>query len=85
MSLATVGFESGAVASVVNSLLSPRELSRIRIDTTGGTLEVNHVYGYRDANWSFFPAPSGAAAASLGRDPGVRVDTGAAPGPAPGG
>ena len=83
VSLATVGFESGAVASVINSLLSPRELSRIRIDTTGGTLEVDHVYGYRDASWSFFPAPSAAAAASLGRDPGVRADTGAAPDPAP--
>ena len=35
VSLAMVGFESGAVASVVNSLLSPRELSRIRIDTIG--------------------------------------------------
>ena len=57
VSLATVGFEDGAVASVVNSLLSPRELSRIRIDTTAGTLEVNHVYGYRDADWSFFPLP----------------------------
>ena len=47
VSLAMVGFENGAVASVVNSLLSPRELSRIRIDTTAGTLEVNHVYGYQ--------------------------------------
>ena len=56
VSLATVGFEDGAVASVINSLLSPRELSRIRIDTTAGTLEVDHVYGYRDADWSFFPA-----------------------------
>ena len=58
VSLATVGFEDGAVASVINSLLSPRELSRIRIDTTAGTLEVDHVYGYRDADWSFFPLPS---------------------------
>src|SRR5829696_6993986 len=49
VSLAVVRFENGAVASVVNSLLSPRELSRIRIDTTAGTLEVNHVYGYSDA------------------------------------
>ena len=64
---------------MINSLLSPRELSRIRIDTTAGTLEVDHVYGYRDADWSFFPLPSAAAAASLGRDPGVRDDSGAVP------
>jgi predicted dehydrogenase len=85
VSLATVGFEDGAVASVVNSLLSPRELSRIRIDTTAGTLEVDHVYGYRDADWSFFPLPSAAKAASLGRNPGVRDAYDAAPDPEPDG
>jgi predicted dehydrogenase len=76
-SLAVVGFENGAVASVVNSLLSPRELSRIRIDTTAGTLEVNHVYGYSDADWSFVPVPRASAAASLGKNPGNRDTTGA--------
>ena len=77
VSLAMVRFENGAVASVVNSLLSPRELSRIRIDTTAGTLEVNHVYGYSDADWSFVPVPPASAAASLGKDPGTRDTTGA--------
>ncbi|HEY3559429.1 MAG TPA: Gfo/Idh/MocA family oxidoreductase [Kribbella sp.] len=72
VSLASVVFESGAVATVINSLLSPRELSRIRIDTTGGTLEVNHVYGYSDKDWTFHPAPDAAKAATLGLDPGVR-------------
>ncbi|MFG1911845.1 Gfo/Idh/MocA family protein [Kribbella sp. NPDC048928] len=72
VSLATVTFESGAVASVVNSLLSPRELSRIRIDTTGGTLEVNHLYGYADKDWTFRPTPDAATAATLGMDPGNR-------------
>ena len=52
VSMAMVTFGSGAVGTVVTSLLSPRELSRIRVDTTGGTLEVDHVYGYRDADWS---------------------------------
>jgi predicted dehydrogenase len=72
VSMASVIFESGAVATVINSLLSPRELSRIRIDTTGGTLEVDHVYGYSDADWTFYPAPDAAHAARLGLDPGVR-------------
>ena len=69
---------NGAVATVVTSLLSPRELSRIRVDTTAGTLEVNHVYGYSDADWSL---DAGAATRrrrpSLGRDPGSRAPTGA--------
>lgn len=76
VSMAMVTFDNGAVASMINSLLSPRELSRIRIDTTGGTLEVNHVYGYRDADWTFDPVPDARAAATLGRDPGVRDDGG---------
>jgi hypothetical protein len=77
VSLAVLRFENGAVASVVNSLLSPRELSRIRIDTTAGTLELNHVYGYSDADWSFVPVPRASVAASLGKDPGTRDATGA--------
>src|SRR5690606_1825483 len=79
VSLATVTFENGAVATVINSLLSPRELSRIRIDTTGGTLEVNHLYGYSDADWTFHPAPDAARAAGLGLDPGVRGPNGELP------
>ncbi|MEU8222438.1 Gfo/Idh/MocA family oxidoreductase [Kribbella sp. NPDC048915] len=76
VSTATVMFESDAVATVINSLLSPKELSRIRIDTEGGTLEVNHVYGYSDQDWTFHPAPDAAKAATLGLDPGVRKNNG---------
>ncbi|TCC22861.1 Gfo/Idh/MocA family protein [Kribbella speibonae] len=72
VSMASVIFESDAVGTVINSLLSPRELSRIRIDTAGGTLEVNHVYGYSDGDWTFHPAPDATKAATLGLDPGVR-------------
>jgi predicted dehydrogenase len=80
VSTASVIFENDAVGTVINSLLSPRELSRIRIDTAGGTLEVNHVYGYSDQDWTFHPVPDAAKAATLGIDPGVRktaaVETG---------
>ncbi len=55
VSMAMVRFENGSVGSVINSLLSPRELSRIRIDTTAGTLQVAHLYGYRDADWTWTP------------------------------
>ncbi|GAA0627116.1 Gfo/Idh/MocA family oxidoreductase [Kribbella sandramycini] len=81
VSMASVVFESGAVATVINSLLSPRELSRIRIDTTGGTLEVNHVYGYSDADWTFHAVPDAARAAQLGLNPGVPGNAEAATGP----
>ena len=76
VSLATLTFASGAVGTVVTSLLSPRELSRIRVDTTGGTLEVDHLYGYRDADWTWSPAPDASTAAANGRDP-ERRSTGA--------
>jgi predicted dehydrogenase len=76
VSMASVIFESGAVATVINSLLSPRELSRIRIDTTEGSLEVDHVYGYSDADWTFHPVPAAKKAAALGLDPGVRTANG---------
>ncbi|WP_432562266.1 Gfo/Idh/MocA family protein [Kineococcus sp. SYSU DK003] len=70
VSMAAVSFANGAVASVTTSLLSPRETSRIRIDTTGGTLEVNHLYGYADADWSWFPLPDAQTLAANGVDPG---------------
>lgn len=80
VSMAVVTFADGAMASVVTSLLSPRELSRIRIDTTQGTLEVNHLYGYRDADWSWFPVRDAATAATNGRDPELARATGSAVG-----
>jgi predicted dehydrogenase len=83
VSLAILTFASGAIGTVVTSLLSPRELSRIRVDTTGGTLEVDHVYGYSDADWSWTAAPDATTAASLGRDPGLPDAGGTGhPGPA---
>jgi predicted dehydrogenase len=78
VSMASVIFENRAVATVINSLVSPNELSRVRIDTTGGSLEVNHLYGYRDADWTFHPAPDQAKAATLGLDPGARKADGSA-------
>ena len=79
VSMAVVTFASGAIGSVVTSLLSPRELSRIRIDTTGGTLEVNHVYGYRDTDWSWSPAPDASEADTPVAIPGPGATMEAAP------
>ncbi|MFF6959569.1 Gfo/Idh/MocA family oxidoreductase [Streptomyces sp. NPDC008317] len=57
VSTAQVRFASGAVATVVNSVLSPDEVSRIRIDCELATVELTHLYGYRNADWRITPAP----------------------------
>ena len=62
LSLAHVTFTSGAVASVINSVLSPREESYLRFDFERGTAEVTHLYGYGDEDWRITPAPGCAEA-----------------------
>ena len=57
VSLAHVTFASGAVASVVNSVLSPREECYLRFDFERATVEVTHLYGYGDDDWRITPAP----------------------------
>lgn len=57
VSMAHVTFASGAVASVVNSLVSPRQESYMRYDFERATVEVTHLYGYRDEDWRVTPAP----------------------------
>lgn len=57
VSTALVRFENGAMATVVNSVLSPDEVSRIRIDCERATVELTHLYGHRNADWRITPAP----------------------------
>ena len=57
VSTALVRFENGALATVVNSVLSPHEVSRIRIDCTDATVELTHLYGHRNDDWVYTPAP----------------------------
>ncbi|NGY60348.1 Gfo/Idh/MocA family oxidoreductase [Lentzea sp. NEAU-D13] len=57
VSMALVTFADGTVASVVNSLLSPRETSQLRFDFERATVEVEHLYGYTDADWTVTAAP----------------------------
>ncbi|GAA4718392.1 Gfo/Idh/MocA family oxidoreductase [Phytohabitans rumicis] len=62
LSCAIVTFANGAVASVVNSLLSPRETSYLRFDFAHATVELEHLYGYHDRDWTVTPAPGHADA-----------------------
>jgi predicted dehydrogenase len=57
VSMAMVTFAGGAVASVVNSVLSPRQISALRFDFENATIELSHLYGYTDADWTITPAP----------------------------
>ncbi len=55
-SCGVVVFESGAVASVLTTVLAPRESSLIRIDTEHATIELEHLYGHNHASWRITPA-----------------------------
>lgn len=57
VSMAIVRFANGALATVVNSVVSPRQTSALRFDTEHATIELEHLYGYTDADWTFTPAP----------------------------
>lgn len=57
VSTALVRFASGAMATVVNSVLSPDEVSRIRIDCADATVELTHLYGHRNEDWVYTPRP----------------------------
>ncbi|MFC8790615.1 Gfo/Idh/MocA family protein [Streptomyces cinereoruber] len=65
VSVAAVRFDSGALATVVNSLLSPRETSRLRFDFEYASVELEHLYGYREEHWRFTPAPGHEELAAL--------------------
>lgn len=56
LSHASLVFASGAVASVVTTVLGPRQSSLIRIDTEHATIELEHLYGHAHADWTITPA-----------------------------
>jgi predicted dehydrogenase len=57
VSMAIVRFANGALASIVNSALSPRQETYIRLDYQRATVELTHLYGYTRDNWRFTLAP----------------------------
>lgn len=60
-SAAIVEFKNGCVATVINSVVSPREETYLRIDTQEATIELTHLYGYNNSSWRFTPAPGATA------------------------
>jgi predicted dehydrogenase len=57
LSLAHLTFANGAVASIVNSVISPREETYLRFDFEHATIELTHLYGYGDSDWRVTAAP----------------------------
>lgn len=57
VSMALVTFASGAFGSIVNSALSPRQETYLRLDYQRATLELTHLYAYNRDNWRFTPVP----------------------------
>ena len=57
VSLALVRFANGAIASIVNSALSPRQETYLRLDYQKATVELTHLYSYTRDNWRLTPAP----------------------------
>ncbi|WP_116953136.1 Gfo/Idh/MocA family protein [Jiangella endophytica] len=55
VSCAVVRFENGALATVTNSVVSPREATALRFDWEHATVEVEHLYGYGDDDWRLTP------------------------------
>ncbi|CCQ44137.1 oxidoreductase, NAD-binding Rossmann fold family protein [Pseudarthrobacter siccitolerans] len=68
VSTAIVRFESGALSTIINSVISPRETSQLRFDYENATVELEHLYGYDDSHWRFTPAPGQEHLASLWAD-----------------
>ena len=68
VSTAIVRFESGALSTVINSVISPRETSQLRFDYEKATVELEHLYGYDDSHWRFTPAPGQEHLAGLWAD-----------------
>lgn len=59
ISMATVRFKTGALGSIVNSVLSPRQETYLRFDFQRATVELTGLYGYSNKNWRY-SMPDGA-------------------------
>jgi predicted dehydrogenase len=57
VSMALVSFANGAVGSIVNSALSPRQETYLRLDYQRATVELTHLYSYTRDNWKLTPVP----------------------------
>jgi predicted dehydrogenase len=57
VSMALVTFANRAMASIVNSAVSPRQETCLRLDYQKATVELTHLYSYSRDNWRIALAP----------------------------
>ncbi len=74
VSLAMVRFANGAMGSICNSVLSPREESYVRLDFERATVEVTHLYRYHNADWRYSMPAHIADEATLARWAAIEGD-----------
>jgi predicted dehydrogenase len=58
VSMALVRFQDGSMGNIINSALSPRQESHLRLDFQQATVEVNALYRYTNTNWLCTPLES---------------------------
>jgi predicted dehydrogenase len=57
--MAILRFRNRALVSIVSSVLSPDQVSRVRLDFEKATLEVQALYRYGNEDWTVTPPPNG--------------------------
>jgi predicted dehydrogenase len=67
VSLALVRFASGALANVVNSAVSPRQETVLRLDFQRATVEAHYLYRYGNEDWRIDGPPDAPWAADVAR------------------
>jgi predicted dehydrogenase len=76
ISMASVRFRSGALGSIVNSTLSPRQETYLRLDFQRATVELKTLYSYANRDWQYTlleHAGNGHAPAGLDQIPTERA------------
>ncbi|MBP9914424.1 MAG: Gfo/Idh/MocA family oxidoreductase [Opitutaceae bacterium] len=76
VSMALVKFANGARASIINSTLCPRQETYLRLDCERATIELTHLYAYKQENWKLTPADPATSAGMLAAWEKFPPDTG---------
>ncbi len=76
VSMAMLRFANGALGSVINSALSPRQETYLRLDYQKATVELTHLYSYGRENWKLTPAAGDHAESLMGAWQGFPPDVG---------
>lgn len=74
VSMALVRFASGAMGTIINSALSPRQESYMRLDFQKATIEVKALYRYRNEHWHVSLPDNAADAEPLAQWQGLDED-----------